>query len=216
MPEMDGLEVISHMRRESAIRDIPVIVVTGTSDLRDDLTLEQGLGICGWLTKPLSQSDLLRTITEAVGLGLGGSPDWTPPEESVNAEALPELRILLVDDYDDNRFVVQAHLEDTPYQIDTAENGEIAIDMFKSVNYDLVLMDVQMPVMDGYTATRIIRCWEHEQGLDPTPILALTANAFAEDVHKSMEAGCTGHINKPIRRAPLMAEIAGCTNGGSQ
>jgi len=216
MPEMDGLEVISHMRRESAIRDIPVIVVTGTSDLRDDLTLEQGLGICGWLTKPLSQSDLLRAITEAGGLGLGRSPDWTPPEEPVNAEALPELRILLVDDYDDNRFVVQAHLEDTPYQIDTAENGEIAIDMFKSVNYDLVLMDVQMPVMDGYTATRIIRCWEHEQGLDPTPILALTANAFAEDVHKSMEAGCTGHINKPIRRAPLMAEIAECTNGGSQ
>ncbi len=216
MPDMGGLEVISHMRREPAIKDIPVIVVTGTSDLRDDSTLEPGLDICGWLTKPLSQSDLLQAITAARGLGLGGDPDWTPPEDSINAEALPELRILLVDDYDDNRFVVQAHLEDTPYQIDTAENGEIAIDMFKSVNYDLVLMDVQMPVMDGYTATRLIRRWEQEQGLTPTPIVALTANAFAEDVHKSMEAGCTGHINKPIRRAPLMAEIAECTNGGTQ
>ena len=215
MPEMDGLEVISHMRRETAIKDIPVIVVTGTSDLRDDLTLEQELGICGWLTKPLSQSELLQAIAEARGLSVGKDP-YPSPDDPLPDEKLPELRILLVDDYDDNRFVVQAHLEDTPYQIDTAENGEIAIDMFKSVNYDLVLMDVQMPVMDGYTATRIIRCWEHEQGLDPTPILALTANAFAEDVHKSMEAGCTGHINKPIRRAPLMAEIAGCTNGGSQ
>ena len=213
MPDMDGLEVISHIPREPAIKDIPVIIVTGTLDLRDNLTLEPGLDICGWLTKPLSQSDLLQAIAEARGLSLGGVHERTPPEDPLPDEILPELRILLVDDYDDNCFVVQAHLEETPYQIDIAENGEIAIDMFKSVNYDLVLMDVQMPVMDGYTATRIIRSWEQEQGLDPTPIVALTANALADDLYKSIEAGCTSHLSKPIRRGPLMAEIAGRTNG---
>ena len=127
-----------------------------------------------------------------------------------------QRRILVVDDKVDNRALLTHLLGRIGLETREAVNGVEALEVFEAWKPHCVLMDMKMPVMDGYTATRIIRCWEHEQGLDPTPILALTANAFAEDVHKSMEAGCTGHINKPIRRAPLMAEIAECTNGGSQ
>ena len=88
-----------------------------------------------------------------------------------------------------------------------AENGAVAVEKFKSGNYDLVLMDVQMPVMDGYAATREIRKWEQEQGKKQTPIIALTAHAMKEDVQKSLDAGCTDHLTKPIKRATLMEVV---------
>jgi CheY-like chemotaxis protein len=88
-----------------------------------------------------------------------------------------------------------------------AENGEMAFEKFKSGNYDLVLMDIQMPVMDGYSATKAIREWERENGLKSTPIIALTAHALKEDAQKSIDAGCTAHITKPVKRATLMETI---------
>jgi CheY-like chemotaxis protein len=90
------------------------------------------------------------------------------------------LRILLVDDSADNRLLVQAYLKTYPYQLDLAENGEVAVEKFKSGKYDLVLMDMRMPVMDGYTATIAIRAWESQSGSEPTPIIALTAFALKE------------------------------------
>ncbi|MFQ6030810.1 MAG: response regulator, partial [Dehalococcoidia bacterium] len=86
-----------------------------------------------------------------------------------------------------------------------------AVAKFKSGSYDLVLMDVQMPVMDGYVATQLIRQWEREQGTEPTPIVALTANALREDEQKSLDAGCNTHIAKPIKRATLLETISSCT-----
>ena len=76
-----------------------------------------------------------------------------------------------------------------------------------SEEYDLILMDMQMPVMDGYTATQSIRTWERDQGAAPTPIVALTANALKEDIQKSLDAGCTTHLTKPIRKAVLLDTI---------
>lgn len=83
-----------------------------------------------------------------------------------------------MDDSADNRLLVQAYLKRSPYQLDLAENGEVAVEKFKSGKYDLVLMDMQMPVLDGYTATRTIRAWESQSGLKATPIIALTAFAL--------------------------------------
>jgi signal transduction histidine kinase/DNA-binding response OmpR family regulator/sensor domain CHASE-containing protein len=133
------------------------------------------------------------------------------PEQS--EESLPALRILLVEDSPDNRVLIQSYFKKTPYQLDIAENGEIAIEKFKSGDYHLVLMDMQMPVMDGYTTTKIIREWESEQiklGLKPaaTPIIALTAYALKEDEQKSLEAGCTAYLTKPIKKARLLETIA--------
>jgi CheY-like chemotaxis protein len=122
------------------------------------------------------------------------------------------LRILLVEDSEDNRFLMIAYFKHTPYEVDIVENGEMAVERFKSRDYDLVLMDMQMPVMDGYTATRIIRSWENGQGLRHTPIIALTAFALKEDVEKSIAAGCDTHLNKPVKKAKLLETIAAYTN----
>jgi len=120
---------------------------------------------------------------------------------------LRALRILLVEDFADNRMLVQAYLTETPYRLDIAENGEIAVEKYIGGQYDLVLMDMQMPVMDGYAATERIRKWEKEHGVGPTPIIALTANALKEDARRSLDAGCTAHLTKPIKKTPLLKAI---------
>lgn len=115
--------------------------------------------------------------------------------------------ILLVEDNADNRVLIKAFLKDGPFQVEEAENGETAVNKFQLGAYGLVLMDVQMPVMDGHAATRAIRAWETEHARRPTPIIALTAHALKEDVEKSVEAGCTAHLTKPIRKTALLEAI---------
>ena len=102
---------------------------------------------------------------------------------------------------------MRTYLRSASYELDEAENGEIAVRMFKSGNYDLVFMDVQMPVMDGYTATRTLREWETANGVSPTPIIALTAHALPGDTQLSYEAGCTFHMSKPVKKATLLDAI---------
>ncbi len=103
--------------------------------------------------------------------------------------------------------LVNAYLKSTPHQVDIAENGEIAVGKFVSGNYDLVFMDMQMPVMDGYAATKAIRKWQDGLGIRPTPIVALTAFALEEEVQKCLAAGCTAHLAKPIKKAQLLDAI---------
>jgi CheY-like chemotaxis protein len=130
------------------------------------------------------------------------------PAGAAPGEELRPLRILLVEDMEDNRLLIRAFLKKTPYSLDLAENGLVAVEKFKTAPFDLVLMDVEMPVMDGYTATREIRKWEAEQSLPATPIIALTAHAFLENLQKSKEAGCNAHLTKPISKSDLLATIA--------
>jgi PAS domain S-box-containing protein len=120
---------------------------------------------------------------------------------------LPALRILLAEDSADNRTITLAYLEDTPYRVEIAETGAIACEMFKAAHYDLVLMDRQMPVMDGLTATRTIRTWEQANDRPPTPIIALTASALKGDREKCMAAGCTAYLTKPIKQEVLLQAI---------
>ena len=87
------------------------------------------------------------------------------------------------------------------------ENGAVGVEAFKAGTYDIVFMDMQMPVMDGYTATREIRRWEMVEGQPAVPIIALTAYALKEDEQKSLDAGCTGHITKPFKKAKLLAAL---------
>jgi PAS domain S-box-containing protein len=120
---------------------------------------------------------------------------------------LPALRILVVEDSPDNRTITVAFLKDTPYQVEIAENGAIAYEKFIAGHYDLVLMDRQMPVMDGLTATRAIRQWEQANHRPPTPIIALTAAALKGDQEKCVAAGCTGYLTKPIKQQVLLQAI---------
>ena len=91
--------------------------------------------------------------------------------------------------------------------MDVAENGEIAVEKIKLATYDLILMDMQMPVMDGYAATKSIRDWENKRGAASTPVVALSAYALKEEVQKSLDAGCVTHITKPIERESLLNTI---------
>jgi PAS domain S-box-containing protein len=120
---------------------------------------------------------------------------------------LSPLHILLVEDSPDNRTITLAYLQDTPYRIDIAENGAAACERIMAERYDLVLMDRQMPVMDGLAATRAIREWERANNRPATPILALTAAALKGDREKCLAAGCTAYLTKPIKQGVLLSAI---------
>jgi len=130
-----------------------------------------------------------------------------PAESAASA-----LKILLAEDSPDNRQLIEVYLKNLPHTLDIAENGQVAVTKFMRARYDLVLMDVQMPVMDGYAAVRRIRQWEREHGRPPTPIAALTASALEEDICKSFDAGCTAHLSKPIKKSVLLTAISDLTS----
>jgi CheY-like chemotaxis protein len=118
------------------------------------------------------------------------------------------MRILLADDSEDNRFLILSYLKPTGSIVDIAENGALALGLFRNNNYDAVLMDVEMPVMDGYTATRSIRDLEHLRGAAPTPVIALSAHALADIAEKGAAAGFTELLTKPIRAITLLQTLA--------
>jgi len=122
------------------------------------------------------------------------------------------LNILIAEDNEDNLLLLVSYFRNTPHTIHLAENGKVALEKYKEGKgmYHLVIMDMQMPVMDGYTATSLIRAWEEENGIEPTPVVALTAHALKEDALKSLNAGCDIHLIKPIKKAQLFEAVATC------
>ncbi len=118
------------------------------------------------------------------------------------------VEILLVEDTEDNRLLVEHFLKSAEYNVHIAENGKEAVDMYRDRSFDLILMDMQMPVMDGYEATRKIRGLEKEEGRDAIPIIAFTAHALKEEVEKCINAGCTFHLAKPVRKKELLKIIS--------
>lgn len=121
--------------------------------------------------------------------------------------------ILIAEDSESNAMLFSLYFKETAYTIDFANNGQQAVEKYKSASYDLVLMDILMPVMDGWQATRAIRSFEAEKGLSPSPIVAVTANAFEEDRQKSLNAGCTDFLSKPVRKLALLDCVARLTQG---
>lgn len=117
------------------------------------------------------------------------------------------LRILLAEDSAAIRAFTQTYFKDTPYALDMAENGQVAVEMFQAVRYDLVFMDLEMPVMNGITATREIRQWEQEEDLDHVPIIALTSHDQKEKLLETLEAGCTAHLIKPLTKEAMLKTI---------
>jgi CheY-like chemotaxis protein len=190
---MDGVEVARKAIEDGFVRasaggQDTIILMLTSDDLNFRLARMREAGLHTYLIKPVKRAELLEKIgllLSAIGAGQPLLETAEPP--AAPADALP-LRILLAEDAPDNRFLIQAYLKKLPYRIEIAENGHVAIEKFKAIRPDLVLMDVQMPEIDGLAATRAIRQWESEQGLSPTPIIALTASALAEDVKRSLAA----------------------------
>jgi len=122
-------------------------------------------------------------------------------------------QVLLVDDSVENRALMRLLLARQPLIIDEASNGREALDLFEQNEYSLVLMDIQMPIMDGYTATRMMRRIEERSGRRPTPVVALTAHAYEADIRRCREAGCDDHIAKPFKKKGLLECLAGYLPG---
>ena len=206
MPEMDGFQVAERLRAIPNLAGITVMMLTSDSRT-DDKTRSRELGMAGYLVKPVKRAELF----EAIATAMGRSQVFAPAPALDSAPAVTKdqraLRILLAEDSQDNRLLVQSYLKHTPHHLDLADNGAIAVAKFKARGFDLVLMDMQMPIVDGYAATRAIKQWEKETGRPPTPIIALTAFALREEIQKSLDAGCTAHLTKPIKKATLLNAI---------
>ena len=206
MPGMDGLEVAQRIREQNLCRTATVMMLT-SDDRRLDHATIQALGIKATLTKPVRREELFVAISSLLESDEPRAAGAPVPSLPAAPMALPPMTVLLAEDYIHNRIIVQQYLKQTPVTLEIAENGIVAVEKFKAGHYDLVLMDMQMPLMDGYTATRAIRQFERENGLTPTPVIALSAYALSEDQKKSLESGCDEHLSKPIRKERLLAAL---------
>jgi len=206
MPEIDGFQVAEQIQQTPGFSGLTVMMFT--SDNRSgDIARAKAMGVNSYLIKPVKISDLKKTILDTVGKIKTSPKKRVPVLEPDAHKDLAPKKILLVEDSRDNRLLIQAYLKKTPHQVDIAENGQIAVDKFTAQKYDLVFMDMQMPVMDGYTATQKIRAWEKDNKIERTPIIALTAHALEEDEQSSLDAGCTAHMTKPIKKTMLLEII---------
>jgi signal transduction histidine kinase/CheY-like chemotaxis protein len=210
MPVMNGLTTVSEIRKDPGLSSTAIIMISSAYP-QEEITEAKKLGIDYFLYKPVKRNDLRDAICSALGKLRMSEPK---PAAVTGAPATQKsLKILLVEDNEDNRLLVSTFLRNTPHHLDMAENGAVGVEAFKAGDYDIVFMDVQMPVMDGYTATREIRQWETAEGRPAVPIIALTAHALKEDEQKSFDAGCTGHLTKPIKKTKLLAALADYTAG---
>ncbi|MDQ6700607.1 MAG: response regulator [Acidobacteriota bacterium] len=206
MPVMGGFELAEHIRNHPDLVGMTILMLT--SDNRSgDANRSREVGVAGYLVKPVRRSDLLDAIRSAIERPGPAGSTREEGDSDARASRQEPVRILVADDSEDNLFLIRSYLKGAEYALDAVENGEEAVRKFTTGHYDLVLMDMQMPIMDGYTATRQIREWEREHRAEPTPILSLTAYALKEEYEKSMKAGCTAHLTKPIRQQTLLTAI---------
>ena len=203
LPDMNGIEVTRQIR--SLNDDTPIIILTAY-DWSDIEVEAKAAGVTAFCSKPMFMSDLRETLMSALGQKLTNAPQELLPEKNADFK---DKHILLVEDNELNREIAQEILREYGFQVDTAENGEVAVEKVSTAapgSYDLVLMDVQMPVMDGYTATRKIRALD-DPARAKIPILAMTANAFDEDRCNALESGMNGFLSKPIVISDLVQEL---------
>lgn len=202
MPDANGIDVATSLQSQG--HKTGTILMLSSADLNDDIPHIKSLGLAGYLVKPLKRSELMQVISSMLNM------DDRQAQSTMAALATPDMadkRLLLVEDNPDNRLLVKAYLKPLQIQIDEAENGQQAIESFSAAEYDLILMDVQMPVMDGHEATRQIRALEAQRASSAVPIIALTAHAIKEEIDKCLAAGCNQHLSKPIKKAVLIETI---------
>jgi signal transduction histidine kinase/CheY-like chemotaxis protein len=202
MPEVGGFELIQRLHQSN--QQIPAILMLTSDELNSRSDRMRQAGLRHYIVKPVKRFELFRALQEA----LSGEVNRYMASNSESNQPNPALthraRILLAEDNPGNRMLVKAYLKGIPFEIDEAENGAIAMNKFTSRKYDLVLMDMYMPVVDGYEATAAIRKWEVEQNVARTPIVALTAAAMSGDMQRSLDAGCDLHVTKPVSKAILL------------
>ncbi len=212
MPNVGGVELIKALHDRSD--RTPAILMLTSDELHARFDRMKEAGLRHYIVKPPKRGELFRILQEA----MVGEVEWAkvaPTADTIQASSTPTraARILLAEDNPGNRMLVKAFLKATQYEIDEAENGALAVKKFTSSKYDVVLMDMYMPLVDGYEATAAIRRWERENHVARTPVIALTAAAMAGDRERSLEAGCDLHVTKPVSKAVLLELLANLISG---
>ncbi|MFZ2062184.1 MAG: PAS domain S-box protein [Candidatus Binatus sp.] len=200
---------------------LEIVMMLRTGDLTSEVGRLRALGLDNYIVKPVRRAELFAAVMRAYA---GAHREPHGEKDAPAAIAAPPasaqildrpLQILMADDSHDNRALIRAYLKKTPYRLVEAEDGQEAIDKFVAGNFDLVLMDIQMPNVDGYEAASTIRVWEVANSRRRTPIVALTASALEEAVHRTREAGCDAHITKPVKKSTLLDAIRDAVEGSA-
>ncbi|MFZ0680619.1 PAS domain S-box protein [Candidatus Binatus sp.] len=213
MPTMDGFEVIRQTRL-GPNGNAPIVMLLTSNGLTARLNAMRELGVNHYVVKPVKRRELFAAISSA--MAEVAAPADAPAESHYQVASNDSatdlldrpLSILLADDSPDNRLLITAYLKKSGYVLDEVEDGQAALDHFMTRAYDAVLMDIQMPILDGYSAVRAIRQWETANHRSRTPIIALTASALEGDVRRAIEVGCDMHVSKPVKKSTLLKAIA--------
>jgi two-component system sensor histidine kinase/response regulator len=202
MPRMDGYAVAERIRQLAPMEKVAILILTSAPNL-DDQARDQRLGIARKIAKPLRRAALQDAVFQALGAPPPPEKESSHPAAEANGNG---LRLLLAEDNSVNQTLAIRVLEKLGHHVALAVNGVEAIEMFRRKPFDLVLMDIQMPVMGGVEATRRIREAELNTGTH-IPIIAMTAHAMAGDEEKYLQAGMDGYVSKPIQVNLLRAQI---------
>ncbi|WP_373498356.1 response regulator [Desulfococcus sp.] len=206
MPGMDGIEASRRIKTEMNLPHVPVIIMITAYGNEEVMRQAESVGLEGFLIKPSSQSSLFNTIMEVFGKKVPKSAYARTPlhRDPAGLKQILDARVLLAEDNEINQQVAQELLTQMGLIVDVASDGKAALDAWRGGDYDLILMDIQMPVMDGLIAARRIREIELRRrpgdpdAKPPIPIIAMTAHAMHGDRDKSLAAGMNDHITKPI------------------
>jgi polar amino acid transport system substrate-binding protein len=207
MPGMDGIEASKRIKNHKGLSKIPPIILVTAYGREEVMQQAEQVGLDGFLLKPVNPSMLFDAIMLAFGEAVPETSRVAqrPGQEAEDLKHLRGACVLLVEDNEINQQVAKEILEGAGLNVAVATNGQEAVNAVKESNYDAVLMDVQMPVMNGYTATREIRNLKSE--IRNVPIIAMTAHAMAGDEDKSLQADMNGHVTKPIDPNQLFATL---------
>ncbi len=208
LPGIDGIEASKRIKKDSRLTRIPIIILVSAYIREEIIWQAEAAGLEGFLIKPINASVMFDTIINALAKDDGmETPPAVEKDKQVSdvLKSLEGARVLLVEDNEINQQVAMEILAAAGVTVTLAANGQKAVDAVQTNHFDAVLMDLQMPVMDGYTATRIIR---QDARFKELPIIAMTAHAMAEDPEKSRHAGMNGHITKPIDTEKLYTVLA--------
>ncbi len=209
MPGMEDFALAAQLQREPGLGRTRLMILTSAGQPGDGHRCRE-LGITGYLTKPVSRADLLETVTAVMhGDEAGGRPLIT---RHLIQESRRQLDILLVEDNPVNQQVAATMLRKRGHQVEIADNGRRAVDAVRTGRYDLVLMDVQMPVLDGLAATRAIRALPNGR----LPIIAMTAHALREERERCLAAGMDSYLAKPFKPHELFAIVEGWNTGSDE
>ncbi|MBF0101202.1 MAG: response regulator [Desulfobacterales bacterium] len=199
MPKMNGIETVRRIQDMADLKIQPKMIMV-TAQSREDISQEMAnMGIDGLLTKPVSKPDIYRTIMQAFGKAETVDLQSNMQDNELElARPIWGARILLAEDNEINQQVAREILEGAGLIVIIAQNGQEAVTKIANEKFDIALMDIQMPVMDGYAATRKIRIWEAQREQCPIPIIAMTASAMTQDRERAIAAGMNDHVSKPI------------------